>query len=82
MRELYKGGSLWAPAANAYCANSGSQTDGFMPNTRDIFGFSAKECRNCVSFEIIPQYFDTADKDGFHRVPHKCREGVLTHFVS
>jgi hypothetical protein len=79
MRELYKGGSLWAPAANAYCANSGSQTDGFMPNTRDIFGFSAKECRNCVSFEIIPQYFDTADKDGFHRVPHKCREGVLTH---
>jgi hypothetical protein len=78
MRELYKGGSLWAPAANAYCANSDSETDGFMLNTKDIFGFSANECRNCVSFEIIPQYFDTADKDGFHRVPHKCREG-LTH---
>lgn len=83
MRELYKGGSPWAPAAaNTLCANPGfGQTDNFMPNRKDIFGFSAKECRNCVSFEIVPQYFDTADKDGFHQVPHKCREQevVLTH---
>jgi hypothetical protein len=83
MRELYEGGSPWAPAAaNTFCANSGfGQTDNFMPNRKDIFGFSATECRNCVSFEIVPQYFDTADKDGFHQVPHKCREQeeVLTH---
>ena len=74
MRELYKGGSPWAPTVNALCANSSSDTDKFMLNRKDIFGFSARECRNCVSFEIIPQYFDTADKDGFHRVPHKCRK--------
>jgi hypothetical protein len=81
MRELYKGGSPWAPAANTLYTNSCSETDNFMPNRKDIFGFSAKECRNCVSFEIVPQYFDTADKDGFHQVPHKCREQevVLTH---
>ena len=52
MRELYKGGSPWAPAAaNTLYANSGfGQTDNFMPNRKDVFGFSAKECRNCVSF--------------------------------
>jgi hypothetical protein len=80
MRELYKGGLPLAPYANALPANSGSDTDEFTLNMKDIFGFSAKECRNCVSFEIVPQHFDTADKDGFHRVPHKCREQVvLTH---
>jgi hypothetical protein len=30
MRELYKGGSPWAPTVNALCANSGSETDKFM----------------------------------------------------
>jgi hypothetical protein len=78
MRELYKGGSPLAPYANALRANSGSETDEFT--LKDIFGFSATECRNCVSFEIVPQHFDTADKDGFRLVPHKCREqAVLTH---
>jgi hypothetical protein len=80
MGELYKGGSPLTPYTNALRANSGSETDGFTLNMKDIFGFSAKECRNCISFEIVPQHFDTADKDGFHRVPHKCREQVvLTH---
>jgi hypothetical protein len=80
MRELYKGGSPLAPYANALRANSSSETDEFKLNMKDIFGFSAKECRSCVSFEIVPQHFDTADKNGFHPVPHKCREQVvLTH---
>jgi hypothetical protein len=80
VRELNKGGSPLAPYTNALRANSGSETDGFTLNMKDIFGFSAKECRNCISFEIVPQHFDTADKDGFHRVPHKCLEQVgLTH---
>jgi hypothetical protein len=77
MRELYNRRSTCFPAVNALCVNPGFETDAFMLDRREIFGFSAKECRDCISFEIVPQHFDTAENEGFHQVPHKCRQRVM-----
>ncbi len=77
MQELRKGGSSCSPVANAFSSYPSFEDDTFMLDRKDVFGFSAKECRDCISFEIVPQHFDTVGNEGFHRVPQMCRQGVV-----
>jgi hypothetical protein len=78
--ELYNGRSSCSAAANAFCVNPSLETETVMLDRKEIFGFSAKECRDCISFEIVPQHFDTGGNEGFHQVPHRCQPRViLTH---
>jgi hypothetical protein len=47
-----------------------------MPNRKDIFGFSAQSCNQCLSFEIVPHYFAAPVQDRFTRSTHKCKESL------
>lgn len=72
--------SLTQPNHNLSTANSTPShifdIEKHMPNRKDIFGFSAQSCNQCLSFEIVPHYFAAPDRDLFTRSTHKCKESL------
>jgi len=75
------------PINTPFPANSLSnrrfEIDTFMPNRNYIFGFSGIVCDCCLTFEIIPHYFDSPDKDrSVEPTKHACKKTSYAQLFS
>jgi hypothetical protein len=64
-------------------SNQRLEIDTIMPNRNYIFGFLGIVCDRCLTFEIIPYYFDSPDKDrSVEPTKHTCKKTSYAQVLS
>jgi hypothetical protein len=63
--------------------NQRFETDTILEKREDIFGFSGIVCDRCLTFEFIPHYFDSPDRDrSVEPTKHTCKQQSYTQHYS